>query len=286
MTKVSSPTLATTRTGGISFSQVFLLLAALGCIGIQVVLLLQTPQENSGGPVARFLPGILGGLILLLGLLAWGRKGSSSLTRHHISGKTSAGKTYEFALATLAPPDLQRGAFILRDASSGKVVLQDRLPEDPHYLGTIWLAQTYTELPNTVWQAFAEAKGPQVTSAVRSFIDHQGRTAFLDAGIVVAYEGWPCYFPTSTTQPFIQPKAGQDALSTNVRSQPMQLRFEPNPARLPMERFLRALTSVTPASEALRDTLLDSHGGCRLQAQENGWTGECAGYPVEVSAGN
>jgi hypothetical protein len=291
MTTPASPTLLSTRTGGISFAQVFLLIAALGCIGIQVILLLQAPAEATGTVVARYLPGILGVLILVLGLLVWGRKGSSSLTRHHVRGKTSTGRTYEFALAAIAAPDLGRGAFILRDAATHKIVLQDRLPETPHFLGTLWLAQAYPELADAVWEAFAAEKGVATVPAVRSFIDHQGRTAFLDAGVVLDLDGTPCYFPTTATQPFVQPRAGQDLLSTHVLSQPMQLRFDPNPARLPMARFLAALAAVpaqgTGAAQgsALVETLLDAHGGCRLQAEENGWTGECAGYPVEVSPG-
>lgn len=283
----SSPTLIATRTGGISFSQVFLLIAALACIGIQVLMLLQPTTEAPGSLVARFLPGILGVLILLLGLLVWGRKGSSQLSRDQVSGKTSAGRSYQFALADLAQPDLNRSALVLRDATTNKILLQDRLPEAPHFLGSMWLAQAYPDLPLAVWEAFAQEKGPATTPAVRSFIDHQGRTAFLDAGVVLGLDGSDCYFPTTATQPFLPPREGQDLLSTNVLSQPMQLRFDPNPARLPMARFLAALASVpADASRAAWiESLLDTHGGCRLQPAPNGWSGECAGYPVEVNPG-
>jgi hypothetical protein len=288
MTNATAIPLLTTRTGGISFAQILLLMGALGCIGIQIAMLLQPATAVPGSLAARFLPGILGGMILLLGLLVWGRKGSSSLSMETISGKTSGGKAYSFPLSTLAAPELGRGALVLRDAASGKIVLQDRLPEMPHYLGTMWLLQTYPDLPAAFWQAFASQTGPTPIAAVRSFVEQQGRTAFLDAGCVAVVQGQHYYFPTTTTQPFVQPGAGQDRLSTQVLSQPMQLRFDPDPSRLPMARFVQAL-SATPLPAAQADAhlqnLLDTHGGCAVNSSGNGWEGECAGYAVEIMAG-
>lgn len=296
MTNPSSPTLASTRTGGLSLGQILIIVAAAALVAFQVFMIaFPTPEAPGqgyriGGQATRSfsgrdLPGIVGPLILIGVMLFLGRKGESSLTRRSIAGKSIGGKPYTHALSALAAPDLNHAALSLRDAATGKVILNDRTPDNPHFLGTWWLLSTYPDLPNAVWEAFAADTAAAKEGAVRSFLDYEGRTTFLDAGCVIELFGEHCFFPTTATQPFIQSNPGGALLSTNVQSKPMQLRFEPNPARLPMERFLRALarTRLDAAHAELLDTLLDTHGGSRLTRTEQGWSGECAGYPVEVA---
>lgn len=295
MTSSPSPTLATTRTGGLSLGQILIIVAAAALIAIQVFMIaFPTPEapgqrygfggQRARGFSGRDLTGITAPLIIIGVILFLGRKGESSLTRRSISGKSIGGKVYTHELAALAAPDLNLSALSLRDAATQKLILNDRSPDNPHFLGTWWLLATYPDLPNAVWEAFAADTAAPREGAVRSFLDYEGRTTFLDAGCVIELSGAHCFFPTTATQPFIQSNPGGALLSTNIQSKPMQLRFEPNPARLPMERFLRALarTPLDAAHADLLDTLLDTHGGCRLTRTAQGWSGECAGYPVEV----
>ena len=283
MTTSSPPALATTRTGGLGFTNLVLLVLAFGLIALQLFFL-AFPGREAAAMSSRQVLGIAGPLALAGLVLLRSRKGEASLNRHELSGKTTTGTAFSLKLSTLAPPDLNQFRLSVRDAASGKLLLSEPNPDNPHFLGTWWLLSTYPNLPNAVWEAFAADTAAPREGAVRSFLDYEGRTTFLDAGCVIELFGEHCFFPTTATQPFIQSNPGGALLSTNMQSKPMQLRFEPNPARLPMERFLRALARkpLDAAHADLLDTLLDTHGGCRLARTEQGWSGECAGYPVEV----
>ena len=282
----SSQPIATSNTGGFSFAQLLLIVAGLALISIQIVILIGGNDDAaSGSGLSRYLSGVLGIFILLMAFLVWGRRGKLSLHTDRITGRTAQGKTYDIPLSDLEQPDLNQSSLLLKRKTDIQP-LRDRLPQDPQILGTLWLMLAHPQLPVSFWQTFAATPSEGFAPALRHFLDPNAKTALLDGGFVTTGHSTPYYFPATDTQLPPQNLEKANRLSTNVLPQGMLLRFEPNPAKLPLARFIKTLFAH-PLPELPLDTFLDQlaadHAGCPLKPVKQGiWKGRCMGMTVGV----
>ena len=277
-----SPLLLKARTGGLSLFALMLLLGGIGCAILQVGLL-------TGGrllelePAARYLPGALALAFLAMFWLKGLRRGDIAIHVAGIAGRTKNGRRFAFKWSAIADIDLRSHHIILRDAQ-GKTLLADSPPNQKALRGLIWL-HLHHELSQEVWLTFVADKPSKAVTATRQFLDADGNPVFLDLGFVFEIGGEPTFLPESDTVPIPQKIAGDQSLSTTLMPSGMLLKFEPNPAKLPIRQLNTAIIS-TPMEEKLRNSALhalcEKHGGAFLTPKAKGWTGETAGWKIQV----
>lgn len=161
--------------------------------------------------------------------------------------------------------------------------------------GLVELLMEHREaLPAAVWERFFLGKEDLSHKKIQSqlrrvFLDESGTAAFLDQGIMVTSSGQNYYFPTSTTAEVVHPRAFGSVTPVLKQGQYNPIpRFEPDPARLPIQALAIALLEAQIPDDETHgalEALKEAHGGCQLTYDENEkiYTGEVAGYVIHVS---
>lgn len=285
MTMHDTPTpLLQTQTGAFSLVASILLVLGLGCIALQVMGLVDgiNPDKQL---LVQFVPGIVGGLLMVLCILQLRKKGELVVWTDRITGKRPSGLTFDIALASVAAVELKERAVVLKDAQGQLLLLQRTLAKDDG--GIIWLLKEYGGWQAAIWQAYpaAEAAWPKAT---RHFLGDDGEVSFGDIGFLVDVAGQMWFFPESPTVDVRGLGNGQLRMNQRSRSAAdTLLQFQPQPGLLPLARFCTALFAAQLPADALQtclETLADNHGGTpvRPASDSEALEGTCLGYPVQV----
>lgn len=277
-----SKILMQSRTGGLSLFAVVLALGGAACAGLQIMMLIGG-ELSEVAPGARFLPGILS--VVFLGLFAWLglRQGEVRVYRDRVEGRTKAGKKYDLLWAEIAGVDLRSRALVLK-GMDGKNAVVDRPPRNRRIRGLIHLRLEH-DFPAAVWEAISPAAAEALPGAGRLFEDDSGTTQFIDGGFLVEVGGRMVYLPEHDTVPTHGAEDRQNRLSTQVTAAGMLLRFDPNPADLPLREVAAALLAAGLEGKlqlARMEELVDAHGGTFLEKSADDWVGETAGWRVKV----
>lgn len=273
------------ETSGFTFAASLLLVAALGCLLLQALGLLDGINPDKSIAI-QLIPGALGlGLLLLFGLKLR-QTGQLKVFPDQISGKRPNGLPIAIAMHEVAQVELNGSAIALKDAQ-GKLMLLQRMPQKNDG-GIVWLLKEYANWDPSIWKAYARVTTVSLQKATRHFMGEDEQVTFADVGFVVSIEKLNCYLPESVIVDVRTLGARQIRMNQKSRrNTDTLLQFQPSPDLLPLGRLVAAILSAdVPQSMAMEyiETLVELHGGSQLKRHPGSqeWDGECLGYAVQV----
>ncbi len=269
-----------TQTGGISFLSFLLLAAGLAAILFQILILASTPPEGEAPiSLSSFILGGLGLVFIVLFFLT-ARKGWLEVHPNGVKGKIAGGKSYEFTLEQIGEVVLTGRGVHFKDPT-GKNIVLDKTPRDRQAPGLVWMLKTYPELKTS--QLEGKGSHAKLPTALRLFFEDD-QALFGDRGFIYTFNETKYFFPDTPTAP-LPPEKGRgnnNDLSPYANQIAAIPRFEPDPAKLPLESILR---SLKVDEEGLLQQLIEGHGGMELNELEPGrFEGNIPGWRAEVTS--
>lgn len=283
-TPLSKPLIAV-KTSGYSLLSVVAAVVGFGLVAMEIAAIVRGLDATK--PLwIQLIPGGAG-IVLLAIVAAMGRqKGQLDVYLDRIQGKRPNGLAVNIDMTNIGMIDLRAHHVAIKDVD-GKLILVQKFGRKGDG-GVIWLAKSYGDWDQRIWQAFDADISSNLEQAARQFLNEDGSPSFADIGFLLESGGQRWYFPTS-------PTVDLQSLGSSQRrpNQPSRknfetpIQFDPQPDCLPLDKFCMAISdSKLPATLLVEylETLAENHGGNPVQATEEPdfYLGECIGCPVKI----
>lgn len=285
-----APVLIQGTSGGPNFANFFLMLLGLLGIVLQVMVFVSESANAAFGEV-KWLPGTIGGVLLLSFILSILMRGKITLYPHRLEVKKAIGGSLSVDFAEGMEIDPHISSVIIRGKDNKPVFVQTK-PRPSKIKGLVWMMLKYPWLREQGWLYAIPELGRETPEnfiiGLKRDFQIPDEPVFHDAGFIAEHEGTGYFFPFSDTYVMPDDLKAYNSVSRSLRQQEFVLHFDPNPAVLPLPDVIRSLFQAgQPATELAEklEALCSEHGGTLLadfDPKADNWVGEVRDIPVSI----